>query len=97
MCKRKEDIVIKNNKVILDVSNVSKIFPNKFQGLKDVSLTIYKGECFGLVGQSGSGKITLGRIMAGIIHATAGTVLFSGSMDKKTYLVQQGFKKSPKS
>ncbi|GLH60677.1 ATP-binding cassette domain-containing protein [Paulownia witches'-broom phytoplasma] len=67
----------------MEISNVSKIFPNKFQGLKDGSLIIYKGECFGLVGQSGSGKTTLGRIMAGIIHATAGTVLFSGSVDKK--------------
>ena len=44
-----------------------------------VSLTIARGETFGLVGESGCGKSTLARIAAGLITPTEGAVRFTGA------------------
>jgi putative ABC transport system ATP-binding protein len=47
--------------------------------LRDVSVTIARGEIAVLVGRSGSGKSTLLNVIAGIDHPTAGTVLVNGT------------------
>jgi peptide/nickel transport system ATP-binding protein/oligopeptide transport system ATP-binding protein len=44
----------------------------------DASLEIYRGESFGLVGQSGGGKSTLGLMVLGIVEPSAGEVWFDG-------------------
>lgn len=48
------------------------------QAIKDVSLTIDRGEILGLVGSNGAGKTTLTKILAGIIHPTRGKVSVLG-------------------
>ncbi|WP_328392944.1 ABC transporter ATP-binding protein [Nocardia sp. NBC_00416] len=45
----------------------------------DISLTVRRGEIYGLIGPSGSGKSTLGRVMGGLLPATAGSVVFDGN------------------
>ena len=44
----------------------------------DVSFTIRKGETFGLVGESGCGKTTLGRTLIRLVEPTTGELLFDG-------------------
>ncbi len=59
------------------VSSVSKSFGD-FKALKDVSLTIRKGEFFSLLGPSGCGKTTLLRVIAGFEEPDSGTVSIDG-------------------
>lgn len=49
-----------------------------FWALRDVSLTVEKGESVGLIGPNGSGKSTLLRVMAGIYQPTSGTLSVRG-------------------
>ena len=59
------------------IEGVSKRFGN-FLAVDDVSLTIAKGEIFGLLGGSGCGKTTLLRMLAGFEEPTAGRIWLDG-------------------
>ncbi len=61
----------------LRIEGVSKSF-GVFQAVKDVSLTVGKGEIFALLGGSGCGKTTLLRMLAGFEEPTAGKIFLDG-------------------
>jgi len=66
---------------MLIAEHVTKTYKNgkaETTAVKDVSLSLFPGELTVLVGQSGCGKTTLSRILAGIIPPTSGSVLLSG-------------------
>lgn len=63
---------------MLNLYNVTKVYPNEVKALDDVSLTIKKGEFVFLVGPSGAGKTTLTRIIFREELPTRGQVLFNG-------------------
>ncbi|MFL9880418.1 ATP-binding cassette domain-containing protein [Herbaspirillum rhizosphaerae] len=50
----------------------------KVYAVNDLSLTINKGEVLGLVGESGCGKSTAGRMIAGLLPPTSGEIAFEG-------------------
>ena len=65
------------NKNLIQLSQVSKSFPlasGVFHALKDVNLTIQKGQLVSITGKSGSGKSTLLNIITGIDKPTEGSV-----------------------
>ncbi|MGK5683937.1 dipeptide ABC transporter ATP-binding protein [Actinoplanes sp. URMC 104] len=49
------------------------------RAVDDVSLSVRRGEIFGLIGESGSGKSTLARLAGGLLPLTAGSVTFDGA------------------
>ena len=58
---------------MIEVRGVSRKF-EKVEALKEIDLTIDKGELFALIGPDGAGKSTLFRIVAGLLKPTKGTV-----------------------
>ena len=70
---------------IISVEGLSKTYAGGFQALKDVSLTIEKGEIFALLGPNGAGKTTLIGITCGLVNPTAGRVIADGSDVVKDY------------
>lgn len=67
---------------ILQIKNLTMEFPNgrkqTVKALNNVTFDIYKGENFGLVGESGCGKTTLGRTLIRLYDPTSGEILFNG-------------------
>src|SRR5687767_519280 len=51
---------------------------SQFHALQDVSFSVQKGECVGILGRNGSGKSTLLRIIAGVLQPTAGQARVHG-------------------
>ncbi len=76
-------------RTICEAVNISKSF-GKFKALDDVSLEMYEGEVFGLLGSNGAGKSTLTRIMAGLLTQDSGVVRLLG-MELNSNIA--GFKK----
>lgn len=69
-------------KKIIEVKNAKKYFNTKkglLHAVDDVSFTINEGETLGLVGESGCGKSTTGRVALRLLEATDGEVLFEGN------------------
>jgi oligopeptide/dipeptide ABC transporter ATP-binding protein len=48
------------------------------KAVSDVTFSVREGETFGLVGESGCGKTTIGRLIVGLEHPNAGAILFEG-------------------
>jgi len=62
----------------ISIRNLSKHFGN-FVAVDNISLDIYKGELFALLGGSGCGKTTLLRMLAGLEAPTSGSVIIDGA------------------
>src|SRR5690625_3821928 len=73
--------------VLLDVKNLVKHFPitqgiifsrqvGAVKAVDDISFQIHKGETLGLVGESGCGKSTTGRVILRLLEATSGEIKF---------------------
>ena len=86
---------MQNDTILLEVKNLNKTFPvkkEKLYAVSDVSFSLKKGECLGIVGESGCGKSTVARMIAGIIPVSGGEVLLEGEAymnlkgsEKKTF------------
>ncbi len=63
---------------MLEVKNLTKVYPNGTQALTDVSFTVPDGEFLVVIGLSGSGKSTLLRCINRLIDPTSGQIIWNG-------------------
>jgi oligopeptide transport system ATP-binding protein len=73
---------------LLQVKGLKKYFPitggvfgkkiSEVKAVDDVTFTVYKGETLGIVGESGCGKSTTGRMLLRLIEPTEGSIVFEG-------------------
>ena len=74
---------------LVQIKNLTKFFTvetdilgrqtSVLKAVDDVSFDIFKGEAFGLVGESGCGKTTIGKMLVNLYKPTSGTILFEGN------------------
>ena len=75
-------------KPVLEINHVSKYYSAKsgafsldkrmVKAVDDISFKVYPGETIGIVGESGCGKTTLGKLILHLFEPTGGEVLFDG-------------------
>lgn len=80
-------MIIKNSN-LLEIKNLKKYFKVRkksifqkekiLKAVDDISFSIKKGETFGLVGESGCGKTTVGRCVTRLYDSTSGEIIFDG-------------------
>lgn len=68
---------------LLEVKNLTKLFPVGYKknitAINSISFEVHEGETLGLIGESGSGKSTVGRCILNLIKPMAGTLIYRGT------------------
>ncbi len=67
---------------VLTMNHVEKTFNGGVVALRDMNLQVNEGDFVSLLGPSGCGKSTALRLIAGLIHPTAGTIRWSGGQSE---------------
>ena len=81
--KRRPELM--ESDVLLSVRNLKQFFffgsgprRTKLKAVSNISFDVHKGECFGIVGESGCGKTTTGRSIIKLYDITSGSVYYKG-------------------
>jgi ABC-type oligopeptide transport system ATPase subunit len=73
---------------LLEVRDLRKSYPmrsaigsrrGEVNAVNGISFALHEGECYGLVGESGCGKTTTGRLLQGMIPPTGGSIAYRGT------------------
>src|SRR5258706_12616691 len=86
--EEQSEYLVDESEYLLEVQNIKKYFPiagrligrqvSEVKAVDNVTFAIKKGETLGLVGESGCGKSTIGRVIMRLHEPTEGSILFNG-------------------
>lgn len=82
--EKKNNTTSNNQNKLVEIQDVSKYFrvnDGILKAVNHVNIDILKGETLGLVGESGCGKSTFGKVLMGIYPPTTGKILYHGKKD----------------
>jgi len=77
----------KDERLILATKGLHKVF-GPTVAVDDVDMRVYRGQVMGLVGENGSGKSTIGSIVAGMQPPTRGEMFFKGRKHKPSTMIE---------
>ena len=66
------------SEIALELKHITKSF-GEVQVLKDITLTLKKGQILGLVGENGAGKSTMMNVLGGIYQKNSGEIFLDGA------------------
>ena len=78
-----------NSRPLLDVENLSMFFKVRgslFRALDNVSFKVNKGDFFGIIGESGSGKSTTGKTIIKLYQPSGGKIEIDGHLISNKHL-----------
>jgi ABC-2 type transport system ATP-binding protein len=67
---------------VIETENLTMVYPNGLEAVKDLSIKVRRGEVFGFLGPNGAGKTTSLNMMVGLLKPTKGKVLIDGKQVK---------------
>jgi peptide/nickel transport system ATP-binding protein len=81
------ELLVQEREVALEIKNLVKEYPvtagaviqrklGTVHAVSDVSFSVHRGETFGLVGESGCGKTTIGRLVVALERPTSGSIIY---------------------
>lgn len=71
------------NKNLLSVNKINKYFNKSgklFQAVRNASFDVHQGDFFGIIGESGSGKSTIGKMIIRLLETNSGYILFDDNL-----------------
>ncbi len=92
-----EPQIAASDQPLIEVRDLVKTYAGKsgpVHAVKNISFTINKGQCVGLVGESGCGKSTTSEMLVRLLDVTSGQIIFNGEDIAKTHA--RGFSKDPR-
>ena len=78
----------------LEIKNLEISFPTpkgKYTAVRDINLSIKKGEIISIIGHSGCGKSTIIKIISGVYQRDGGTIEFDGKKHKIDFIGKDCF------
>lgn len=76
----------------MEIKDVSFSYPNGFEALSDLNISIDRGEKVAIIGENGAGKTTTAKLFNGLLRPTKGDIIIDG-MNTKEYTTAQVSKK----
>lgn len=76
---------------VKDLNYFYRVKGQKLHAVKNVSFSIHPGKTLGLVGESGCGKTTIGKLLQGMLKPTSGTIRFEGDRRKIQMVYQDPY------
>ena len=74
------EVILKTNDLTVDFKIKKNVFgkPDRLSAVQNVNIEIRRGEIYGLVGESGCGKTTMGRTILKLHQPSGGQIIFNG-------------------